>query len=199
MTQRNPIAPGQGAESRIAELHRLCDEDFVKGQQQRAIPNLAPSYAAASLAARGPVVEPTDLDVAISVAQQLLDSDSVVSLRESVRLLLRALGAEPVDEQEAVRRSVDSAFPTIAAFLAEEQPTAEAHDPIGPGCGAPATARIEGYSPRSSLDIAVYACDQHKTQARTEWLGGLNPHTMPVVVDARCGHRFDYTTLGGGQ
>jgi hypothetical protein len=39
--------------------------------------------------------EPSDLDVAISVAQQLLDSDQVLSLREALRLLLRALGAEP--------------------------------------------------------------------------------------------------------
>lgn len=98
MTQRNPIAPGQGVESRVAELHRLCDEDYVQGQQQRATPRLSPSYAATSLAALASAPEPTDLDVAISVAQQLLDSDSVLSLRESLRLLLRALGAEPVKE-----------------------------------------------------------------------------------------------------
>ncbi len=41
------------------------------------------------------VPEPTDLDVAISVAQQLLHSDSVLSLREALRLVLRALHAEP--------------------------------------------------------------------------------------------------------
>jgi hypothetical protein len=39
-------------------------------------------------------IEPSDLEVAISVAQQLLGSDSVLSLQESLRLLLRALGAE---------------------------------------------------------------------------------------------------------
>ncbi|MEV0183832.1 hypothetical protein AB0I54_31790 [Streptomyces sp. NPDC050625] len=38
--------------------------------------------------------EPSDLEVAISVAQQLLDSDQIPSLREALRLLLRALGAE---------------------------------------------------------------------------------------------------------
>lgn len=38
--------------------------------------------------------EPTDLEVAVSVAQQLLDSDQVLSLREALRLLLRAIGAE---------------------------------------------------------------------------------------------------------
>ncbi|MEV0470242.1 hypothetical protein AB0I50_09570, partial [Streptomyces prunicolor] len=54
-------------------------------------------------------------------AQQLLDSDQVLSLREGLRLLLRALGAEPLDEDEAARRSVDRAFPVIAAFLADER------------------------------------------------------------------------------
>ncbi len=202
---------------RITELHRLCDEDYAKGQKERA-------------AARSTAVEPTDLDVAIRVAQQLLDSDQVLSLREALRLLLRALDAEPVTEEEDARRFVDRHFPKVAAFLAserlyggdvdqfvsdaydsladsdmdDEQGDAEPHTPVGPGCGAPATARIEGYSPRGgiaqgSLDLAVYACDQHAQQARTEWLGGLNPHTMPCVVDAQCGHSFDYTTLGGGQ
>ena len=39
--------------------------------------------------------EPTDLQVAISVARQLLDSDQILSLREALRLLLRALDSEP--------------------------------------------------------------------------------------------------------
>ncbi|MFF5759660.1 hypothetical protein ACFY7A_30030 [Streptomyces longwoodensis] len=117
-----------------------------------------------------PALEPTDLDVAISVAQQLLDSDSVLSLREALRLLLRALDAEP-------------------------------HAPVGPGCGGPATVRFEGYSPRDglahgSLDLAVYACDDHLEQARTEWIGDLLPHRT-AALDARCGERFDFTTLRG--
>lgn len=153
------------------------------------------------------ITDPTDLDVAISVAQQLLDSDQILSVREALRLLLRALDAEPVSEEEKARRFVDRHFPEVAAFLADsdmdaepvdEQSEAEPPTPIGPGCGAPATTRIEGYSPRS-LDLAVYACDQHAQQARTEWLGDLRPHTMPVVVRAQCGHSFDYTTLGGGR
>lgn len=121
MTQRNPIAPGQGVEARVAELHQLCDEDYIKGQQQRATPRLAPSYAALSMADLGPTPEPTDLNVAISVAQQLLDSGDAVILRESLRILLRALGAEPLTADEAVRRSVDAQFPTIAAFLNAER------------------------------------------------------------------------------
>lgn len=122
MTQRNPIAPGQGANARVAELHDLCDQDYAKGQYQRATAvNLAPSYAAISAAAYSPAAEPSDLDVAIRVAQRMLDSDDRLALRESLRLLLRALSAEPLSEEEAARRSVDRAFPTVAKFLAQER------------------------------------------------------------------------------
>ena len=78
-----------------------------------------------------PAPEPSDLDVAISVGKQMLaiygntDSRDIYAyaqahggLTEALRILLRALGAEPVDEQQAVRRSVDAQFPTVAAFLA---------------------------------------------------------------------------------
>jgi len=65
--------------------------------------------------------EPSDLEVAISVAQRLFDSGDAAILRESLRILLRALDAEPVDEEEAVRRSVDAQFPAVAAFLADER------------------------------------------------------------------------------
>lgn len=53
-----------------------------------------PLYGAAAVAVRDQLSEPTDLEVAVSVAQQLLDSDSVLSLREALRLMLRAVGAE---------------------------------------------------------------------------------------------------------
>ena len=130
-----PAAPASSP--RVAALLRLCAEDYAKGQQERAtVPNLFPSYAAGVH-----VPEPSDLEVAISVAQQLLDSDQILSLREALRLLLRALGAEPGDhvvgaaekvpgtgklpapgaEDEAVRRSVDRAFPAVTAFLADER------------------------------------------------------------------------------
>jgi uncharacterized protein (DUF1778 family) len=80
-----------------------------------------PLHGASADAVRDQLREPSDLEVAVRVAQQLLDSDSVLSLREALRLLLRALDAEPVAENEAVRRSVDALFPTIAAFLASER------------------------------------------------------------------------------
>jgi hypothetical protein len=107
MTRRNLIAPGQGAEARVAELHRLCGADYAKGQSQRAVPNLSYSYAAASLATVGTVTERSDLDVAIRVAQKMLtvygnvDSSDIFAyaqahgaLTESLRIILRALGAE---------------------------------------------------------------------------------------------------------
>ncbi|MFF4347552.1 hypothetical protein [Streptomyces sp. NPDC001530] len=87
--------------------------------------------------------EPSDLAVAISVGQRMLaaydgvgigDIDGLArahgALTESLRILLRALDAEPVApsvpanerrEQEAVRRSVDAQFPAVAAFLAAER------------------------------------------------------------------------------
>lgn len=82
---------------------------------------MADLFARPDAPASSALAEPSDLDVAISVAQQLLDSGNVAILRESLRILLRALDAEPVTEAEAVRRSVDAQFPAVAAFLAEER------------------------------------------------------------------------------
>lgn len=76
---------------------------------------MADHFARPDAPASSALAEPSDLDVAISVAQQLLDSDQVLSLREALRLLLRALGAEPVDPSFAAE------FPTIAAHLAAER------------------------------------------------------------------------------
>lgn len=93
-----------------------------------------PLYGAAADRVRDQLRESSDLDVAISVAQKMLaaysDSSSFGefgyaqahgALSESLRILLRALDAEPVDEHEAVRRSVDAQFPTVARFLADER------------------------------------------------------------------------------
>ncbi|WP_333746156.1 hypothetical protein [Streptomyces sp. IBSBF 2950] len=94
---------------RLAALHRLCDEDYAKGQQQRALARPFTPYEFAASAISHPAPEPTDLAVAISVAQQMLAAYSDTStfgefgyakahgaLSESIRLLLRALGAEAV-------------------------------------------------------------------------------------------------------
>lgn len=58
--------------------------------------------------------EPTDLEVAVSVAQQLLDSDQVLSLREALRLLLRAIGAE-ISRPRTVRHANGLEFRVIPA------------------------------------------------------------------------------------
>ncbi|WP_330265305.1 hypothetical protein [Streptomyces griseorubiginosus] len=164
---------------RVAELHRLAAQDYAKGELQRAAAQL-PAYAPA--APFWPSTEPSDLAVAIRVAQQMLDSGDVLKVREALRLLLRSLGAEPTPEPGP----------------------AEEYTPVGPGCGAPATVRFEGYSPRNglahgSLDLAVYACTDHTTQARTKWLDGLMPYRTATAGASRCGERFDFTKLGGGQ
>ncbi|MYW50580.1 hypothetical protein GTY64_03675 [Streptomyces sp. SID8376] len=95
-----------------------------------------PLHGAAALAVRDQLREPSNpnLDIAVHVAREMLaaygstdyaDPAAVAqafgATRESLRILLRALGAEPVDEQEAVRRSVDAQFPAVAAFLATER------------------------------------------------------------------------------
>lgn len=91
--------PGRTSTSaRVAELHQLCDADYTKGQQQRAAAQHATSYTALALAAATrPAADPDDLQVAISVALQVFHSDQVLSLREALRLLLRAHGVEPAD------------------------------------------------------------------------------------------------------
>ncbi|WP_371670008.1 hypothetical protein OG985_21635 [Streptomyces sp. NBC_00289] len=74
----------------LAELHSAAQRDYSSpaGRLARA------TFATQHPARPDSQPEPTDLDVAVSVAQQLLDSDQVLSLREALRLLLRALGAE---------------------------------------------------------------------------------------------------------
>ncbi|MEW2424860.1 hypothetical protein AB0911_30470 [Streptomyces nigra] len=155
MTQRHLIVPDQGRESRVAELHRLCDEDYAKGKQQRAVPRLSPSYAAASLAAVTPT-EPSDLDVAIHVAQQLLDSDSVLSLREALRLLLRAHGADPTTQPAPVE---PPALRCPAAIPSDASP-----------CGGPVVVMVLGLG-----EAGVAGCEHHAVRLMT-----VAPGTYPV-------------------
>jgi hypothetical protein len=90
-------------------------DHFARPDAPASSPIREPLYGKAADQVRDQLREPSDLDVAISVAQQLLDSDQVLSLREALRLLLRALGAEPVDPSFAAE------FPMIAAHLAAER------------------------------------------------------------------------------
>jgi hypothetical protein len=103
MTDHSARPTRAASSARLAELHQLCDQDYAKGKQQRAMAvNLAPSYAASSVAAYGP--EPSDLDAAIRVAQRMFSAygdssrdgfdyaEAYGAQREALRLLLRALG-----------------------------------------------------------------------------------------------------------
>ncbi|WP_020117540.1 hypothetical protein [Streptomyces canus] len=77
--------------------------------------------------------EPSELAAAILVGRHVLDHYGTVDsgnifdytqahggLAEALRVLLRALDAEP-DEDEKARRFVDRHFPEVAAFLASER------------------------------------------------------------------------------
>src|ERR1043165_8621211 len=128
----------------LAELHRLCDEDYAKGQQQRRIPRLSTSYTPAALC---PVPEPSALDVAIRVAQQLLDSDSVLSMREALRLLLRALHAEPTTEGGEMRAD-------LPPQNAPRCPAAHPEDPTG--CNGPVVVTI-----LDRHNAGAHGCEHH--------------------------------------
>ncbi|MFV6033188.1 hypothetical protein ACNPQR_37955, partial [Streptomyces sp. NPDC056264] len=104
-----------------AKLHQLADADYASTAHLRRQNPTWPLTGGAARPVHDEPHVPSDLDVAIGVAQQLLGSDSVLSLRESLRLLLRALGAEPQTEEERARHFVERHFPQIAAFLNSEQ------------------------------------------------------------------------------
>ncbi|WP_435215864.1 hypothetical protein [Streptomyces sp. bgisy034] len=78
---------------RVDELHRLADEDYAKGQQQRAHAHPYPTFAPP--APTRPATEPSGLAVAIGAAQRAFHSDEPRSVREALQNLLRALGADP--------------------------------------------------------------------------------------------------------
>lgn len=68
------------------------------------------------------------------------------------------------------------------------------------GCGAPATTRIELYSPRDgrahgSLDASLYTCTEHiATVVEAAAQTGLTAHQIPLVINsARCGDGYDFT------
>ncbi|MFJ8154836.1 hypothetical protein [Streptomyces sp. NPDC094468] len=123
MTQRNPIAPGRrliatglirrtpgrtleltateagvtgritARRERVAELHRQAAEDYAVGKAERAAVGFPGAYTEFA-----PATEPSNLAVAVNIAQQVIGSSDVVAVREALRLILRALGAEPTGE-----------------------------------------------------------------------------------------------------
>ncbi|MGW0865765.1 hypothetical protein [Streptomyces sp. NPDC002611] len=177
--------------ARVAALHRLCDQDYAKGQQQRAAARPAPPYSPLSIADRSST-EPTDLEVAVAVAQQLLDSDQVLSLREGLRLLLRALDAEPT-----TRPAADEP-PTLRCPAAHpEDPTPCDGPPVvtildasnagANGCehhGARMLASLEGGRvyplPDAPADAAIRVFKAADTTHPFAWVDG--PRTRPTQL-----------------
>src|SRR5687767_8881063 len=81
-----------------------------------------PLYGAAADAARDQLRGPTHLEFAVTVAPQLLDSDSVLSRRKALRLLQRAIAAG-TSEPGAARQATGMAFAVIPAD-SDDAPTA---------------------------------------------------------------------------
>lgn len=186
--------------SPLAELHQLCREDYAKGQSQRATPNLAPSYAAASLAARGPVAAPSDLDVAISVAQKMLarygtvDSGDIFAyaqahggLTEALRILLRALDAL---DDEPDRTSEGWTSKTLAQLPEDDRcPAAHPEDPTP--CDGPSVVTV-----LDATNAGADGCAHHGARllasldgARVYGLPDAAPGTAIRVFKAAAGIR----------
>ncbi|MFE1748984.1 hypothetical protein ACFW88_00260 [Streptomyces anandii] len=105
--------------------------------------------------------EPTDLEVAISVAQQLLDSDSgqVLSLREALRLLLRALDAEPGSRKNPAE--LDS----VPANEDQRCPAAHPDDPTP--CGGPVVVTV-----LDRHNAGANGCEHHGARLLASLEGG---------------------------
>jgi len=91
---------------RVAELHRLADEDYASTAYLRNQPR-QPLFGTAADAARNQLRQRSELEAAVSVARKMLaaygDSSGFDqfgyaqahgALSESLRILLRALGVE---------------------------------------------------------------------------------------------------------
>jgi hypothetical protein len=99
------------------------------------------------------VREPSDLDVAISIGQQLLDSDNPQSLREGLRLLLRALDAEPE-------------IPGTAKITTAERCRAAHPDDPTPCDGPPAVTVLD------ATNAGANGCEHHAARLLASLDGG---------------------------
>ncbi|MFM9594012.1 hypothetical protein ACKI1O_32070 [Streptomyces scabiei] len=102
------VRPTAPASSSLATLHRLCRDEYRGGAARRSLTHLdAGVRVVADDTPQPEPVEPGDLAVAIRLAQLTLASTATAdhgdtetlgrahgSLRESLRILLRALNAE---------------------------------------------------------------------------------------------------------
>jgi hypothetical protein len=98
--------------------------------------------------------EPSDLDVAISVARELLTSDQLLSVREALRLLLRALGALDAEPQ-----------PEQPPAPAPRCPAAHPQDPTP--CGGPIVVVII-----DTANASATGCEHHGARLLASLEGG---------------------------
>ncbi|MFJ1653675.1 hypothetical protein ACIOC2_20255 [Streptomyces sp. NPDC088337] len=156
-----PTARATSREDRIVELHQLAAADYASTAYLRRQNPTWPVTNGAPLPERAAHHEPdapSDLDVAISVAQQLIDSDQLLSVREALRLLLRALGAEPTD------MPADTEPPAIQC------PATLPGDPSP--CGGPVVVTVLAFK-----TVGVAGCEHHATR-----LLAMAPGTYPIAL-----------------
>lgn len=135
-------------------------------------PNLRqPSGAAARLGRQQPPV-PSDLEVAISVAQQLSDSDNLMSVREALRLLLRALGAE-VPQSGKLVDQVESL--SASGSFRRRCPAAHPEDPTP--CGGPVVVTV-----LDAHNASANGCEHHGARLLASLNGG-RVYPLPDAPD----------------
>ncbi|MFG3323745.1 hypothetical protein ACGF3J_37440 [Streptomyces sp. NPDC048171] len=153
-----PERAATSREERVAELHRLCDADYASTAARRKADLSQPLYGSAAMVVREQLREPTDLQVAVEVARHVLDCDSSLTLREALRLLLRAL-------------DVHAATPLPAeAPPALRCPAATASD-TSP-CGGPVAVLVLGLG-----EGGTAGCEHHAAR-----LIAAAPGTYPVAL-----------------
>ena len=109
LSARPDKAASSGTATSLAELHRLCRDDYGSNADRRVQNHRDDAFLTAPATA-----EPSDLAVAISFGQRMLSDYGNVShgeifalshahgaITEALRILLRALGAEPNPMREA--------------------------------------------------------------------------------------------------
>ncbi|MFE9936348.1 hypothetical protein [Streptomyces hirsutus] len=144
---------------RVAEEHRLAREAYDSNVPLRASNVREPLHGAAADVVRDQLREPTDLQVAIGVAQQLLDSDNVPALQEALRLLLRAHDAEPTTR------------PAVVEPPALRCPAAHPEDPTP--CGGPTVVTI-----LDAQNSGANGCEHHGARLLAS-LDGSRVYPLP--------------------
>jgi hypothetical protein len=156
-----PSARATSRQDRVAALQALCREDYAKVAPHRQQSHQHISAFLAVAPEPAPAIAPSDLDVAVSVAQQLLadfgDSsregfsypEAYGALRGSLRDLLRALGAEPNTEQAPAPRC----------------PAAHPEDPTP--CGGPVVVTV-----LDTHNAGANGCEHHAARLLASLKGG---------------------------